>query len=116
MAKAKTKQIYMSEPLEMLAEELEGSDTSFSGRLSEIVRRYGILLDLEEIPDLSEDETMILGEAICGAGVNRRFVRGLHLDVLDVSIGTLEERETLSRKVAEMGAGARLALIEKMGQ
>ena len=59
---------------------------------------------------------MILGEAICGAGVNRRFVRGLHLDVLDVSIGTLEERETLSRKVAEMGAGARLALIEKMGQ
>ena len=114
MAKAKTKQIYMSEPLEMLAEELEGSDTSFSGRLSEIVRRYGILLDLEEIPDFSEDETMILGEAICGAGVNRRFVRGLHLDVLDVSIGTQEE--TLSRKVAEMGAGARLALIEKMGQ
>ena len=53
MAKAKTKQIYMSEPLEMLAEELEGSDTSFSGRLSEIVRRYGILLDLEEIPDFS---------------------------------------------------------------
>lgn len=116
MAKAKTKQIYMSEPLEMLAEELEGSDTSFSGRLSEIVRRYGILLDLEEIPDFSEDETMILGEAICGAGVNRRFVRGLHLDVLDVSIGTEEKRETLSRKVAEMGAGQRLALIERLGQ
>ena len=116
MAKAKTKQIYMSEPLDMLAEELEGSDTSFSGRLSEIVRRYGILLDLEEIPDFSEDEMMILGEAICGAGVNRRFVRGLHLDVLDVSIGTQEERDALSRKVKEMGAGARLALIEKMGQ
>ena len=59
---------------------------------------------------------MILGEAICGAGVNRRFVRGLHLDVLDVSIGTQEEREELSHKVAEMGAGQRLALIERLGQ
>lgn len=113
---AKTKQVYMNDPLVGLEAETKESGWSFSARLGEIVERYQILLDLEELPDFSEDETMILGEAICGAGVNRRFVRGLHLDVLDVSIGTEEEREELSRKVAEMGAGARLALIERLGQ
>ena len=116
MAKTKTKQIYMSEPLEILVEELEGSDTSFSGRLSEIVRRYGILLDLEEAPPFSDEEKTILGEVVCGATIDRRKIRGFHLDVLDAATGTREERETLSRKVAEMGAGARLALIERLGQ
>ena len=37
----------------------------------------------------------------------------MHLDVLDAATGTIAEREELSRKVAEMGAGQRLALIEK---
>ena len=113
---AKTKQIYKNESLTGLEADVKERGGSFSARLGEIVERYQILLDLEEIPDFSEDETMILGEAICGAGVNRRFVRGLHLDVLDVSIGTQEEREELSRKVEKMGAGQRLALIEQLGQ
>lgn len=106
----------MSEPLEMLAEELEGSDTSFSGRLSEIVRRYGILLDLEEDPPFSDEETAILGEVVCGATIDRRKVRGLHLDVLDAASGTQEERNDLSAKIENLTAGQRLKLIETLGQ
>ncbi len=113
---AKNKQIYMSPALTELETEMKAKGESFSARLGEILERYGILLGLEELPTFSEEETEILSECICGATIDRRKVRGLHLDVLDAATGTQEEREELSRKVAEMGAGQRLVLIEKMGQ
>ena len=113
---AKTKQVYMNPALAGLEDAVKESGGSFSARLGEVVERYGILLGLEELPTLSEEETEILSECICGATIDRRKVRGLHLDVLDAATGTAEEREALSRKVAEMGAGARLALIERLGQ
>ena len=116
MAKAKTKQVYMSPALAGLEADVKETGASFSSRLGEIVERYGILLDLEELPEFSEEELTILGEVICGSVINRRKVRGLHLDVLDAATGTIAEREELSRKVEEMGAGARLALIERLGQ
>lgn len=113
---AKTKQVYMNPALVELEADVKEVGASFSARLGEIVERYGILIDLEELPDFSEAETEILSEVICGAAIDRRKVRGLHLDVLDAASGTQEEREELSRKVEEMGAGARLALIERLGQ
>lgn len=113
---SKTKQVYMNPALAGLEAEMKESGGSFSARLGEIIERYGILLDLEEVPGFSEEETEILSECVCGATIDRRKVRGLHLDVLDAATGTAEEREALSRKVAEMGAGARLALIERLGQ
>ena len=112
----KNKQIYMNAPLAGLEADVKAHGGSFSARLGEIVERYQILLDLEELPDFSMTETEILSEVICGAGVDRRKIRGFHLDILDAATGTREERETLSRKVAGMSAGQRLALIEKIGQ
>lgn len=113
---AKTKQVYMNPALAGLEADVKENGGSFSARLDEIVERYGILLDLEELPEFSEEETAILSECICGSAIDRRKVRGLHLDVLDAATGTIAEREELSRKVEEMGAGARLALIERLGQ
>lgn len=112
----KNKQIYMNAPLAGLEADVKEAGTSFSARLGEIVERYNILLDLEALPEFSEDETMILSEVICGAGVDRRKVRGLHLDVLDTASGTQEERDALSGKIAEMTVGQRLKLIETLGQ
>ena len=102
--------------IDRLDAEVKAAGGNFSARLDEIVERYGILLDLEELPEFSEEETEILNEAVFCNRIDRRKVRGLHLDVLDAATGTREEREKLSRKVAEMGAGARLALIERLGQ
>lgn len=102
--------------IDRLDAEVKAAGGNFSARLDEIVERYGILLDLEELPEFSEEETAILSECICGSAIDRRKVRGLHLDVLDAATGTIAEREELSRKVEEMGAGARLALIERLGQ
>ena len=113
---AKTKQVYMNPALAGLEADVKENGGSFSARLGEIVERYGILLDLEELPDFSEAETEILSEVICGAGADRRKVRGLHLDVLDAATGTQKERDALSAVIAEMSVGQRLALIEKMGQ
>ena len=116
MAKAKSKQIYMNESLVALEAAVKESGLTFSSRLGEIVGRYQMMLDFEELPEFSEDETMILGEVICGSAIDRRKIRGLHLDVLDAATGTQAERDTLSAKVEAMTAGQRLKLIETLGQ
>ena len=112
----KTKQIYMNAPLAGLEADVKEAGTSFSARLGEIVERYQMILDLEELPEFSEDEMEILNEVIWGNIVDRRKVRGLHLDVLDAATGTQAARDALSAKVAEMTAGQRLKLIESIGQ
>ena len=110
------KTISTGENIDRLDAEVKAAGGNFSARLDQIVERYGILLSLEELPEFSEEEMEILNEAVFCNRIDRRKVRGLHLDVLDAATGTIEEREELSRKVAEMGAGQRLALIERLGQ
>lgn len=116
MAKAKSKQVYMSPALTGLESTMKENGGSFSARLGEIVERYQMILDLEELPEFSEDEMEILNEVIWSNIVDRRKVRGLHLDVLDAATGTQAARDALSAKVAEMTAGQRLKLIESIGQ
>ena len=113
---AKAKQIYMNPVLAGLETDVKASGWSFSARLGEIVERYQILLDLEELPDFLEAETEIISEVTCGAGIDRRKIRGLHLDVLDAATGTPEIRSAVSAKIEKMTAGQRITLIEKMGQ
>ena len=110
------KMISLGASTEALAEKMRRERGNFSGRLDEIVERYNILLDLETLPDFSEEEVAILAETIGGSAVDRRRVRGLHLDVIDVEAGTQQERETLAAKIETMGTGQRLKLIETLGR
>ena len=110
------KNVYMNESLEQLEEELKGTETTFSSRLGEIVGRYQILLELEEVPKLTPIEQDIMNEVIWGSVIDRRKVRGLHLDVLDVEIGTTQEREALSKHITTCTIGQRLKLIEQVNQ
>lgn len=110
--------IYMSEPLERLAEETRGDSrrtSGFSRRLGEIVERYQIMLELDTPPELTEAELAIMGEVLSGAVIDRRKIRGLHLDVLDAAVGSDDDRKQLSGKIEALTAGQRLALIEKIG-
>lgn len=110
--------IYMSEPLEQLADETRGDSrrtSGFSRRLGEIVERYQSMLDLDTPPELTETELAIMGEVLCGAVIDRRKIRGLHLDVLDATTGSDDDRKQLSKKIEEMTAGQRLTLIESLG-
>lgn len=112
--------IYMSEPLERLADETRGNSrrtSGFSRRLGEIVERYQIILDLDtpELPQLNNVELQIMGEVLSGAVIDRRKIRGLHLDVLDATVGSDADRKQLSAKIEGMTAGQRLALVESLG-
>ncbi|AXB82620.1 hypothetical protein ACG98G_04920 [Megasphaera hexanoica] len=110
--------IYMSEPLERLAEETKGDSrrtSGFSRRLGEIVERYKIMLELDTPPELTETELAIVGEVLAGAVIDRRKIRGLHLDVLDAATGTPDDRKQLSKKIEGLTAGQRLALVESLG-
>ena len=110
------KTISMGRAIEALSDKMKQEGGNFSARLDEIVERYQMILDLEELPEFSEDEMEIINEVIWGNIVDRRKVRGLHLDVLDAATGTQAARDALSAKVAEMTAGQRLKLIESIGQ
>ncbi len=113
------KTIYMSDPLERLAEKTKSTDRrngGFSRRLGEIVERYAIIQQLTTVPEFTANETQILSEVICGSVINARKIRGLHLDVLDASIGSLSERKTLAKKIEPLQAAQRLKIIENLGE
>ena len=109
--------IYMSDPLVRLAEKTRGDSrrtSGFSRRLGEIVERYQIMLDLDTLPELTDTELAIMGEVLCGAVIDRRKIRGLHLDVLDAVVGSDDDRKQLYKKIEALTAGQRLALVESL--
>lgn len=110
------KTIYMNEPLEKLETTTKKRGIPFSSRLGEIVDRYGIIMSLEKIPDFTEIEMSILSEVICGSMIDRRKIRGLHLDVLDATLGSPSEKEKLYEKVSQMTPGQLLKVIEQLIQ
>lgn len=110
------KTLYMNGPLEKLEATTKKQGVPFSSRLGEIVERYEIIMDLETVPEFTPEEMDILGEVICGAMIDRRKIRGLHLDILDATLGTPEEKEKLHKKVAGMTPGQLLKVIEQLGQ
>ena len=73
------------------------------------------MLDLDTLPELTDTELAIVGEALCGAVIDRRKIRGLHLDVLDAATGSDEDRKQLSGKIEALTAGQRLTLVESLG-
>ena len=55
-----------------------------------------------------------MGEVLCGAVIDRRKIRGLHLDVLDAAVGSDDDRKQLYKKIEALTAGQRLALVESL--
>lgn len=109
--------LYMNGPLIELAEEIKNNESagwSFSGRLGTIVERYKIIMELETIA-FTNEELAIASEAVCGSVINARKIRGLHLDMLDLTTSD-EMRKKLHDKVKAMTPAQRMLLVERMGQ
>ena len=70
---------------------------------------------MDSLPTLTETELAIVGEVLSGAVIDRRKIRGMHLDVLDAATGTPDDRKKLSKKIEGLTAGQRLALVESLG-
>ena len=72
------------------------------------------MLDLDTPPELTDTELSIMGEVLAGSVIDRRKIRGLHLDVLDATVGSDDDRKQLSGKIEALTAGQRLTLVESL--
>ncbi|AKG28336.1 TPA: hypothetical protein ACQ99M_000087 [Streptococcus pyogenes] len=107
------KSIYINGALEKVYDECCNGmrNRTFSGRVMDIAERYDVLMGLTEIPELTPQQQMILGEAVLGAFMDRNKIRYLHDAIADTEIdGCLD----LAKIVRDLDYTQRLKLIESI--
>lgn len=112
------KQIWINPPLERLIEQCghaKGRDGKFSRRLGDVVERYETIIKLTPVPELTDDEKMILGEVICGSIISPLTINRMDESVMYCATGTEVERQALSEKVSNWSVAERMAVIESLG-
>ena len=109
------KTIWMNPPLEDLAKKSEGKgrDGQFSRRLGDIVERYGALIKLTPVPELTDSEKMILG--VLGANADPTSIRYMGDRVIDTGAAPLAELKALAQKVNSWTVAEKIAVIESFG-
>lgn len=77
----------------------------------DIAERYDVLMGLTEIPELTPQQQVILGEAVLGAFMDRNKIRYLHYAIADTEIdGCIG----LAKIVKSLDYTQRLKLIESI--
>lgn len=112
------KQIWMNPPLERLNEQCgkaKGRDGQFSRRLGDIVERYDVLIKLTPVPELTDEEKMILGVVICGGVLSHLTVKYMDESVIESGAGNADTLKQLSDKVRSWSMAERIAVIESLG-
>lgn len=111
------KQIWLNPPLERLAEQCtgKGRDGTFSRRLGDTVERYDVLMKLTPVPELTDEEKMILGAVVCGSVISHLTIKYMDESVLESGAGNPESLQLLSDKVKSWSMAERMAVIESLG-
>jgi hypothetical protein len=111
------KQIWMNPPLERLAEQAtgKGRDGTFSRRLGDIVERYDALMKLTPVPELTDEEKMIIGAVVCGSVISPLTIKYMDESVIESGAGSSEFLQQLSGKVKTWSVAERIAVIESLG-
>lgn len=107
------KSIYINGALEKVYDECNNGSRNrkFSGRVTDIVERYDVLMALTKAPELTPNQKMILGEAVMGGFMDRNKIRYLHDSIADTELdGCIE----LAKIVEELDYAQRLKLIESI--
>ncbi|MGG6839139.1 UNVERIFIED_CONTAM: hypothetical protein KB581_08860 [Streptococcus canis] len=107
------KSIYINGALEKVYDECNNGarNRRFSGRVTDIVERYDVLMGLTEVPELTPEQQIILGEAVLGTFMDRNKIRYLHDAIADTEIdGCLD----LANMVRDLDYAQRLKLIESI--
>lgn len=107
------KSIYINGALEKVYDECNNGsrDRKFSGRVTDIVERYDVLMGLTEVPELTPNQQMILGEAVLGTFVDKNKIRYLHDAIADTELDGCVE---LAKIVRDLDYAQRLKLIESI--
>lgn len=104
--------IYLSPPLQAVADALKEGDT-LSARLATIAERYALIC--AQAPQLSERESLILGNTLSGSFVEPLLIKHLDHEIEDSEVGDPSERRDLATRVREMSPAERVALVESLG-
>ncbi|HEL1012853.1 TPA: hypothetical protein TVB68_002087 [Streptococcus equi subsp. ruminatorum] len=107
------KSIYINGALEKFYDECSNGmrNRTFSGRVMDIAERYDVLMGLTEIPELTPEQKMILGEAILGGFMDRNKIRYLPDAIADTDLdGCL----ALAKIVKDLDYTQRIKLIESI--
>lgn len=114
MASKFKKSIYLTGELINIYDECnvkKERERSFSGRVSDIVERYTVLMALTDVPELTSGEKVILGEAVLGGFIDRNKIRYLPDSIRDTEMPGAED---LANKVEKLDYNQRLKLIEEL--
>lgn len=113
MADKFKKSIYLAGELVNIYDECKNNRSrSFSGRVADIADRYTILMDLADVPELTDSEKVILGEAVLGGFIDKLKIKYLPESILDTE---LPQSKELADKVSKLDYSQRLKLIESIG-
>lgn len=117
------KNVWLNPPLERLKEKIDkenkgkkaGRAGGFSAKLGDIVERYEAIVALTKVPELSDTETYILGEVLCGSVIDVNFVERMHVWIMDCATGTDDEKKALFERASTWTPAERISLIESLG-
>lgn len=106
------KSIYLTKDLKKIYDECKSRkrNRTFSGRMADIAERYNALIGLAEIPEITEEEKMILGDVVIGY-VDKIKIKNLPEYIIDTDIYGCKE---LAEKVSKLDYLQRMALIERL--
>ncbi|OLO05306.1 hypothetical protein [Salinicola socius] len=110
--KAKRPSIYLSPPLQQVADNLRNGQ-SLSQRLATVAERYRLVCS--NVPTLTENERVIVGSTLSGSHVEPLLIKHLDDEIEDSDAGDLTERRDLAARVRDMTLAERVALIESLG-
>lgn len=105
--------IYLSPPLEKLADNLRKGQ-SLSARLAEVAERYQLICS--NVPSLSDQERALLGNSLSGSLVEPLLIKHLDAEIEDSDAGDPSALRDLATKVREMSYAERVSLIESFNQ
>ncbi|MCX2802267.1 hypothetical protein OQJ68_10765 [Microbulbifer thermotolerans] len=112
MAKQKRPSIYLNPPIERVQSELREGQ-SLSARLGQICERYALIC--RDVPELSEEERLLLANILSGSYVEPLLIRHLDAEVEDSDVASRDELDALAGKIRDMSVAERVALVESMG-
>lgn len=108
--------IYKSPAIERVLE--TRPEASVSGRLSQVCERYRHIA-LASMPELTEDELQMIGNALSGTFIDSVTVDNLWADIEDERDDSepdqpMPEYQALAERIKNMSVAERYAIIEKL--
>ncbi len=109
--------IYLNDVLIALQDSTKKSHNSFSARIGGIVNQYKIIMDATHLPDFSDDELEIIGNAFAGSTINGILVKYMVESVEEFMQDIVVDEITKNRiidKIKNLDVSQRIKLLDQI--